>query len=185
MNRRISLSLCFVLPVVSCFARQPSNIAVVKRGTVLKFTNLELLDAETARVGDRIPLRLTRPLVMNGITLLAEGQVFYGKVIKVRAPDKKYPNGRMKWKLDRVIFADGSAAKTYVDFSSLSADAKVPETTSDVKESKLRTALLAVAVFPFLLLEADDSPGRDGYESFLFPGSVIAVVVQQDHHVRY
>jgi hypothetical protein len=180
-----------VLSVVSCFARQQSNIAVVQRGTVLKFTNLELLNAETARVGDRIPLRLTRPLVMNGLTLLAEGQVFYGKVIKVRAPDKKYPNGRMKWKLDRVIFADGSAAKTYVAFSSLSADAKVPETTSDVKESKLGTALLwvaFVALIPFdfpALGEGGDSPGWGGDETFLFPGSVIAVVVQQNHHVRY
>src|ERR1051326_276673 len=51
----------------------PAQEVVVRKGTVLKLSTLQPLDSATARPGDEVSLRLSRPLVVNGVTLLREG----------------------------------------------------------------------------------------------------------------
>lgn len=53
---------------------------IVRKGAGLKLALLQPLDSATAKAGDDVPLRLSRPLVVNGVTLLGEGDVLHGKV---------------------------------------------------------------------------------------------------------
>lgn len=58
--------------------------AVARKGAGLKLALLRPLDSATAKAGDDVPLRLSRPLVVNGVTLLREGDVLHGKVTRVK-----------------------------------------------------------------------------------------------------
>src|ERR1041385_2958444 len=84
----------------------PEHTVVVSRGTVLKLSTVQPLDSATARPGDDVPLRLSRPLVVNGVTLLREGEVLHGRVTHVRRAGAKCHYGEVGWKIDRVSFGD-------------------------------------------------------------------------------
>ena len=43
------------------------HTVLVRKNTALKFVPLEALDPASARVGDDLPLRLARPLVVDGL----------------------------------------------------------------------------------------------------------------------
>lgn len=58
----------------------------MRKNTALKFALLELLYPVSAKVSDDVPLRLARPLVVDGVTLLPAGGVFHARVTKVKNP---------------------------------------------------------------------------------------------------
>jgi hypothetical protein len=49
------------------------HMILVRKNTALKFALLEPLDPVPAKVSDDVPLRLVRPLVVDGVTLLPAG----------------------------------------------------------------------------------------------------------------
>ena len=49
------------------------HMVLVRKNTALKFALLEPLDPVSAKVSDDVPLRLARPLVVDGVTLLPAG----------------------------------------------------------------------------------------------------------------
>jgi hypothetical protein len=118
-NRTASLFLCALLLVPAVLPGQTSQTqttVLVPRGTILELANLQPIDAATAKVGDRIPLRLTRPLVVNGVTVLAEGETLSGKVNKVHKqdPNCKSSQGWVEWSLNQVAFSDSSTVRISV-----------------------------------------------------------------------
>jgi hypothetical protein len=59
---------------------------------------------------------LIQPLVIDGVTVLREGETFYGTVKKVH---KKVPNctrrhGWVEWTLDRISFTDASTVQSRI-----------------------------------------------------------------------
>ena len=94
-------------------AQHTGKTVLVKKGTILELTNLQPIDQATTKVGDRISLRLIRPLVIDGIALLPEGAVLYATVTKVhkKIPDCWHSNGWVDWKPDRISFPDKSTVK--------------------------------------------------------------------------
>src|SRR5215470_15588005 len=105
----------------------PAQQVIVRKGTGLKMALLQPLDSRTAKKGDDVPLRLSRPLVVNGVTLLREGEILHGKVTRVKHAGPRCRNGEVKFKLDRVPFADGTTARSKVHFITPDPDAKVAD----------------------------------------------------------
>jgi hypothetical protein len=85
-------------------------MVLVRKNTALKFALLEPLDPVPAKVGDDVPLRLARPLVVDGVTLLPAGGVFHARVTKVKQPTK-CKGGDVELELSRVAFADSTYCK--------------------------------------------------------------------------
>src|SRR5580698_8178600 len=80
----------------------PPRTVVVQKGVVLKFATVAELSSETARKGDHVPLVLTRPLVVDGITLLPIGTQADGMVTKAKKAGPKCMQGYVEWEVDRV-----------------------------------------------------------------------------------
>jgi hypothetical protein len=176
---------------------------VVPKGAVLKLTNTQPLDSSTAKAGDAVPLRLTRPLVVDGVTLLPEGTAVVGKITKVKRAGLGCHYGSITWKLDRVPFADSSTARTRLLFARDNIHEDVPfmlpkqehRTAGDVMDDvgmySIIGTLVAVAspvVVPLLIKEQISEHNTCSHisgEDYLLPaGSVVAVVVTEKHHVR-
>ena len=181
--------------------QSPSHEAIVRKGAGLKLALLQPLDSATAQAGDDVPLRLSRPLVVNGVTLLREGDVLHGKVTRVKRSGPRCRNGEVNWKLDLIPFADGTTARSSVHFTTPTPDAEVADQldTSEVSPvvwffvvplaGPFVVAYLVIAS-PFLLFNA---LFPDAFTSCTMPGkefqmpanATVGVVILKDHHVSY
>ena len=169
----------------------------VRKHTALKFVLLQPLSSATAKVGDDVPLRLARPLVASGATLLPVGEIAYGQVTKVK-PAKKCRDGQLEWEFSRISFADSTTAKTKLLFVSARPDFPVDDSYShrpsagspdlNTKDA-LGLFVMTLVVLPFLLLsmlfEHDRGDCSFGGEYFLPANSTVVVVITRDHRVRY
>ena len=186
-----------------------SQTIKVPRRAGLKFVTVAPLSSATAKVGDDVPLRLVRPLVVDNLMLLPAGTVVNAKVTAVRRAHK-CKDGAVHWQLDRIPFQDLSTAKSKIWTVSPSFDLTVSprlfkESNNDELELPvinewwevplaaplyvfeficISPLLAIVAVFaPLMLL--DHSCTAPGKEYELPAGSSVAVMITQTHHVRY
>ena len=191
----IGIGLPF-LPVAQA-QTAPVQQVVVNRGTALAVTTLQPLDSATARSGDDIPLRLSRPLVVNGVTLLREGEVLHGKVTHVLHAGPKCHYGQVRWKVERVSFADHTTAQTRL-YTDAPWQRPVPQQlhlgreqnfAERIAETALGVPIIGLALLvesPRFLLHDERNDGcGDGKEYLLPAGSILAVVITRDHHVRF
>jgi len=179
----------------------------VPRRAGLKFVTLELLSSETSKVGDDVPVRLDRDLVINNMTVLPAGTIAHGRVVEVKK-QTKCKNGQVHWKLETIPFPDGSTAKAQLWGVGVS---EVPERLFKTDEGEsfvffpainewweviLSLPIYAMDVVnlailsPFLLLAVGSGIGQDScttpgkiYE--LAAGSSVAVMVTKAHKVTY
>ena len=191
-------------------APAPRHSVRVPRRTGLKFLTLVPLSSATAKAGDKIPLRLDHPLMINNETVLPAGTVVNATVTQVKRPDKCH-NGDVQWKLDRVSFPDSSTAKTKIWSSAPGPTLEVParlflEDTEDGLfdwppinewwEAPLAAPMYAVLIVvssPLLALFAivlpfsfaSSSCTEPGKEFELPAGSSVAVMVTEAHSVHY
>lgn len=168
-------------------ASTSANTVLVRKNTALKFVPLEALDPASAKVGDDVPLRLARPLVVDGVTLLPAGGMFHARVTKVKQPTK-CKGGDVELELSRVTFADSTTARTKVFFISPLEDAEVDENyNSHFSASDIPGALvISLVTLPLDLLSAilghDYCPDQVVIPR---PGKTVAVIFTKDHRVRY
>ena len=165
---------------------------IVKRGTVLAVTMLQPLSSKTARRGDDVPLRLSRPLVVNGVTLLREGEILHGKVTQVDRAGPKNRDGQVRWKLERLRFADKRTAE--LRFVGPWRDGPPPERISLGNDRAVfgRFVVREIAgpfyVSGFVVPTFQPTPAPDqrraGTEYLLPANSTILVVVMDDHQVH-
>jgi|ERR1041385_2068564 hypothetical protein len=183
----------------------PEHTVVVSRGTVLKLSTVQPLDSATARPGDDIPLRLSRPLVVNGVTLLREGDVLHGRVTRVKHGGKHCRSGLVAWKIDHVAFEDHTTTQSMMYYPP--PNLEVPEHTEITGMNSLRggrrigfyalTGTFFLTALPFmtghaLLFSAppfshssDNAHCTAPQEFQLPPGTRVAVVITKEHHVRF
>jgi len=197
-KRFVALLAIGLVAIPEIAAQQiPTAPARVRKGTVLKFATLKPLDSATAKVGDDVPLRLDRPLVVNGATLLQVGDLAYGRVTKVKRAGPNAREGEVKWKLERVVFHDSSTARCKVWFEARQRDTPVPDhyvhissgggdggTTGEMVGLSIATIILA----PFILLRMlfeEHGPYEPGTEYHLPVNSTVAVLISKDHYVRH
>jgi hypothetical protein len=181
--------------------QRPAQRTIVRKGAGLKLALVQPLDSATAAAGDDVPLRLSRPLVVNGVTLLREGDILHGKVTRVKHAGPHCRNGDVKFKLDRIPFADGSSARSNVHFATATPDADVANELETVELGPFFwfvvipitapfVAAFVVITSPALLLNALFPGGltsctMPGKEYELPANATVAVVITRDHHVSY
>jgi hypothetical protein len=179
----------------------PTHRMIVCKGVALKMALLQPLDSRTAKEGDDVPLRLSRPLVVNGVTLLRENEILHGKVTRVKHAGPHCRNGEVKFKLGRVPFADCTTARSSIRFTTPEADAKVADELDTGEVNPLVwfvvvpvtapfVAALVAIVSPALLLNALfpgalNSCTMPGKEFQLPANATVGVVIMKDHHVSY
>src|SRR5260221_382789 len=120
--------LLFVLCLISALpAQQPlPRTVLVEKGTALILATMQPLDPAKIKAGDDVPLRLTRPVIVKGITLFPAGTVFHGTVTAVKRQGRHCRTGEGKWQLDRTTFPDNSTARTEVKFKTSRPNNSVP-----------------------------------------------------------
>src|SRR5258708_28562957 len=110
--------LLFVLCLISALpAQQPlPRTVLVEKGTALILATMQPLDPAKIKAGDDVPLRLTRPVIVKGITLFPAGTIFHGTVTDVKRQGRHCRTGEVKWQLDHITFTDNSTARTQLKF---------------------------------------------------------------------
>lgn len=179
--------------------RTPSSVTLLKY-TALKFTLVQPLSSATAKVNDEVPLRLARPLVVNGTVVLPEGWMAYGRVTRVKRA-RKGRDGEVKWTLSKIALPDSTALKVKVLFENQNPDAVVedsykpqPQATKgcpdlcgkeDVASFLLLTIVALPVLLPMMIFERGQGIDYMGSEFFLPPGSTVAVVIAKDHRTHF
>jgi hypothetical protein len=211
MFRRLIALLACGLAVLPCIAQTqaaPSSKVVVYKGAVLRLTNVQPIDSSTARVGDKVPLKVARALVVNGVTVLPEGELVYGRVTRIKRAGKECRDGAVKWKVDSIMFPDSSQAKAHILFAS-EGDVPVPDVEPGKNHRINGDAILEgmgagmegimwfIVLAPLLIIflpsildqQAEDKAkacgGKTGHEYLLPENSTIAVAISRDHAVQH
>jgi hypothetical protein len=92
----------FLIVSLATAQNQPPHKLAIPKGVVLQFEESLLdLSSETATVGEVIPLRLRKPLIIDGVTVLPAGAPAEGRVTKVRPMDERH-DGRLEWKVQKI-----------------------------------------------------------------------------------
>jgi len=172
----------------------------IRKKTVLKFTVVEALDSGTSKVGDVVHLRLTRPLVVDGATVLQKGHEETGKVKKVTSAGPGH-SGAVLLSVDKVHFDDGSSAHAKFWFAG-PEPLEVPDRyvkpalddgTGEAIAGLTEAVIFAPIVVPVALYhlpgwihhKATEKPEPrntdKGLDYHLPPGAGAAIVVTEDH----
>jgi hypothetical protein len=74
----------------------------LRRGQTLDLTLSTPIDSGHAKPGDDITLKLVRPLIADGATVLPADWIVHAKVTKVKHAGKNCRDGQLVWKLDPI-----------------------------------------------------------------------------------
>jgi hypothetical protein len=205
MFKRMIAILACGLTLVPCFAQvqaAPSGKVKVSKGIILRFANLQPIDSVTAREGGQVPLKLVRSVVIDGVTVLSEGELVYGRVTRVKRAGKNCHDGAVKWKVDSITFPDTTQGKTHIFFVK-PGDVPVPdmergESAGDIANdfaSILEGLTWFVMLSPLLILllpavldqwvgsKKRECAGRTGHEYLVPENSTIAVAISRNYAV--
>ena len=210
-RKTIALIACGLVLVPSLAQGQaatPGKVVVYK-GAVLRLTNVQPLDSTKMKEGDRVPLKLARALVVEGVTVLPEGELVYGKVTKVKHAGKDCRNGAVKWRVESITFPDSSQAKAHIMFAREGQNVEVPdfEPGNDKRRgawdildgagSAFAAVMWFVVLAPLLIIalpsildsnaadKAKACGGKMGQEYLLPENSTVAVAISRDHAVQH
>jgi hypothetical protein len=199
MFKRVLAVIGIILPGASVTLAQtaPAQQVIVSRGTALAVTTLQPLSSISARPGDDVPLRLSRPLVVNGVTLLREGELLHGRVTRIQRAGPKCQYGRLRWKVDRIGFADHSSARARL-YTNSAWKRPVPGQLPFGRDRNFADRFvvpviaapviaLALAVeSPRLVMHDERNDGCGAGREYMLPAnSMLAVVITKDHHVHF
>jgi len=204
MFKRILVVIIAGSLIPTLAAQQPTqrkHRIKVRKGIYLKLETVQPLSSATAEVGDPLPLRLARPLVVDDAVLLPEGMTFQATVSKVKRAGPNCQYGAFELKMDHIQFADGTLAKSKVDLWSSGPYAYVPEYLpyqsaggwDDVKSNLAVVPLLPVVLFVAAIHPHEGGNSHGGApiqctapgKEYEWPaGTTVAVWITKDHHVR-
>jgi hypothetical protein len=211
MFKRLIAILACGLTLVPCFAQSqaaPSSTVKVSKGVILRFANLQPIDSTTAKEGDQVPLKLVRSVVIDGVTVLSEGELVYGRVTRVKHAGKDCRDGNVKWKVDSITFPDSTQAKAHIFFVK-PGDEPVPdmdpaEHHQNVGENivdgffvGLEAAMWVVALAPIIIVllpptliqeaetKARECGGKMGHDYLMPENSTVAVAISRDYVVKH
>ena len=210
MFKRLIAILACGLTLVPCVAEAqaaPSGKVKVSKGVILRFANLQPIDSATAKEGDQVPLKLVRSVVIDGVTVLSEGELVYGRVTQVKHAGKDCRDGAVKWKVDSITFPDSTQAKAHILFVT-PGDVPVPdreppwhsESAGDIVNdflSVLEGLTWFVMLSPLLILflpavldqwvhiKAQTCGGKMGQEYLIPENSTVAVAISRNYLVQH
>lgn len=85
---------------------QPHAVTLV-RGRVLEMKLVKRLDSSRAKIGDDFVLKLTKPLLADGVTILPIGWTVHGRITDAKPAAKNCQRGFIDWELEPVTTTDG------------------------------------------------------------------------------
>jgi hypothetical protein len=91
----------------------------LKRGQALKMKLVKRLDSRRAKVGDDFVLKLVRPLLADGATVLPAGWAVHGRITDVKRAARNCLPGSIHWELEPLTMTDGAK----IEIRSISEDA--------------------------------------------------------------
>jgi len=91
----------------------------LKRGQALKMKLVKRLDSRRAKVGDDFVLKLVRPLLADGATVLPAGWAVHGRITDVKRAARNCQPGSIHWELEPLTMTDGAK----IEIRSISEDA--------------------------------------------------------------
>ena len=211
MFKRLIAILACGLTLVPCFAQSqaaPSGKVKVPKGVILRLTNLQPIDSATAKEGDQVPLKLVRSVIIDGVTVLSEGELVYGRVTRVKHAGKNCHDGAVKWKVDSITLPDSTQARAHIFFVK-PGDVPVPdmdpaehhqnvgENIMDGFLGGLEAALWVIALAPLVIvllpptliqeaeIKAKECGGKMGNEYLMPENSTVAVAISRDYSVKH
>ena len=210
MFKRVIAILACGLTLVPCFAQAqsaPSGKVKVSKGVILRFANLQPIDSATAKEGDQVPLKLVRTVVIDGVTVLSEGELVYGRVTRVKRAGKDCRDGVVKWKVDSITFPDSTQARAHIFFVK-PGDVPVPDmepaghhaSAADIANDfagVLEGVMWFVALAPLLIIflpslldqqveyKAKECGGKMGHEYLMPENSTVALAISRDYAVKH
>ena len=120
LNRTRSQSAVSLLLIVTLALNvQAQNAATkprtvtLKQGQILEMALVKRLDSGHAKVGDDVALKLTKPLMADGVTLLPAKWVVHGRVTDVKRAGKNCQRGSIHWEVDSVTLTDGKKVEIH------------------------------------------------------------------------
>ena len=175
------------------------GVVKVEKNVLLQCALMQPLDPATAKPGDDVPLRLTRPLTVGGLVVLPAGSVVHGKVTKVTPAGRRCTKGSVKWKLDQVPLPDGSKLKTEVSRRAASSNGRVAtrhqqhhtkdEIVGYVIQDAVLLPMFAAGMVIYGARQAVTAPFRHGscsrwHDLPLPANATVGLRVREDHEVR-
>lgn len=201
-HRSLVLLLCAVLGMQPAYPQQAPTTTrrvTIHKGSYLKFETMRTVDSGTANVGDIVPLRLMRPLVLDNITVLQSGQTINGTITKVKKAGANCRYGEIDFEVDRIFFQDRSSARVKVgQVYNWGRDVPLPDyftppSTGVGEIFALLPAMPLILLFAGLRALGDrvDSKDEQKYrctapgQEYVLPGrSTVGLWITKDHRVR-
>ena len=170
----------------------------LKRGQELNLSLVTPLDSRRAQVGEEVELKLARPLVVDGVTVLPLDWAVRGQITNVIRAGKNCKSGQVNWKLGPLIMTDGKRIKIQFlgdhDYAVKQKGVYLDDQASlDTTGAKIGRAAKDVALVPVLVLfspfiipmaiamSADERcRGAMGEEGVIPAGTVIFVAVSKN-----
>jgi hypothetical protein len=170
----------------------------VKRGQTLSLSLLTPTDSGHANVGDGVTLKLVRPLVADGATILPAEWIVHGEVTKVKRAGKNCKDGQIVWELDRIKTPGGDQLKVQRVYSYplnsaspgdpvwVPLDAPLTKIGSATKFTGLLAVSIALSplLIPLGIAATEKCEGRAGEEQSLPLGLGDLFAVSRDVRVR-
>ena len=79
----------------------------LRQGQVLEMKLVKRLNSRRAKVGDVVVLRLKKPLLADGVTVLPAGWPVQGRITEVKRAAKNCQPGSIHWELEPLTMTDG------------------------------------------------------------------------------
>jgi hypothetical protein len=109
-----SVLLAVALQFGDLWAQPPGDELVAPPRAVLSFETLRDFGSATAKIGDRIPLRMEQSLSVDGKRLLRAGTIIEARVAHVRRAGKRCHYGRVDLELNELRLPTGQAVKVRI-----------------------------------------------------------------------
>jgi hypothetical protein len=178
---------------------------VLAQGQVVEMKFVRRLDPRRARIGDDVVLRLAKPLLAEGTTILPAGWPVHARITDVKHAAKKCQPGSIHWELDPLTMTDGTRIEIQPIANDIAwrrlrdqaphpapspANKKTtPKTGSSVCGTVKGVALdivfipLIILMFPLLVLSEsgpDPCPGGKGREDSIGTGTTFYAQISND-----
>jgi hypothetical protein len=168
----------------------------LRQGQVLEMKLVKRLNSRRAKVGDVVVLRLKKPLLADGVTVLPAGWPVQGRITEVKRAAKNCQPGSIHWELEPLTMTDGkkveiqSIAETVARSRLLDqvGGTTTPTTGSSVG-GVIENIALAIVWVPLLILMfplfvraegADSCPGGKGREESVWEGRTPYAEISND-----
>ena len=180
--------------------KQPRTVTL-KQGQIFQMKLAKRLSSGGAQVGDDVVLRLSKPILAEGETVLPKDWTIHARIRNVKRASKNCQAGSINWELEppampdrekiEIRFLDESVARRrLLDQSSRDAAQPVPEANTGEKARRKKGASLKgiavtpliVMAFPIQILSEGEAscPGGKGREESFWAGKPFFAEVADD-----